>query len=337
MILALNLSVTEIIILQLGAVVLGAAVHFFIASRRSLKSSGVEKEKIQKSMEDWKLKYFNESEVKEKELSELKQQLAELEEDRNINVIEAEEQRKQNKALKTEIERLQKANPQSETRDYIVQLKQAQQNLMEHHEIINQLLGQVDKIKENEEKHKELLMQNEELSGQVSTLKTSVSQKDKELNVIKKKETVTSEMISRLDNAYTEFNILQEKIQKLESDAISAKMLNLELADLKETHYKLQKDFDEQKLKLNSLTVENQNMRTELNETEEKLKEANFQRQQLQKRVVYLEELNSDFQLVAEANKKLEGQIKRIGELESMLNVVMEERDDLARKQVNPE
>jgi hypothetical protein len=333
MILALSLSVIEIIILQLGAIVLGAAIHFFLASRRNLRSSGVEKEKIQRSMEDWKMKYFNETEQKDKDLTALKQQLAEVEEDRNINVIESEEQRKQNKTLKAEIERLLKANPQSETRDYITQLKQAQQNLMEHHEIINQLLGQVDKIKDNEERHRELLVQNEELSSQVTVLKTSVSIKEKELNVIRQKETVTSEMTSMLDNAYAEFSILQEKIQKLESDAGSAKMLKLELVDLKETHYKMQKDFEEQKIKLNGLAVENQNLRSELIETEEKWKEANFLRQQLQKRVVYLEELNNDFQLVAEANKKLEGQIKRIGELESMLNMVTEEKDDLAKRQ----
>jgi hypothetical protein len=45
--------------------------------------------------------------------------------------------------------------------------------------------------------------------------------------------------------------------------------------------------------------------------------------------------MNNDMQTVAEANKKLEGQLKRIGELESMLNMVSEERDELARKQMN--
>ena len=69
-------------------------------------------------------------------------------------------------------------------------------------------------------------------------------------------------------------------------------------------------------------------------ETEDKLKDANFQRQQLQKRVSYLEELNNDLQAVSDANKRLESQIKRIGELESMLNVVAEERDKLIKKQV---
>ncbi|MCB0741108.1 MAG: hypothetical protein KDB92_08700, partial [Chitinophagaceae bacterium] len=69
-----------------------------------------------------------------------------------------------------------------------------------------------------------------------------------------------------------------------------------------------------------------------LSETESKLKESNFDRQQLQKKIIYLEELNHDMQGIARANKRLEEQIKRIGELESMLNIVMEERDQLAKK-----
>ncbi|HMG67714.1 MAG TPA: hypothetical protein VK588_08510, partial [Chitinophagaceae bacterium] len=69
-----------------------------------------------------------------------------------------------------------------------------------------------------------------------------------------------------------------------------------------------------------------------LNEVEDKFREANFQRQQLQKRVSYLEELNSDLQVVTDANKKLEHQLRRIGELESMLNVIAEENQVLKQK-----
>ena len=67
-------------------------------------------------------------------------------------------------------------------------------------------------------------------------------------------------------------------------------------------------------------------------ELEDKLREATFQKQQLQKRSAYLEELNTDLQVVSDANKKLEAQLRRVGELESMLNVVAEERDQLMRK-----
>jgi predicted nuclease with TOPRIM domain len=98
---------------------------------------------------------------------------------------------------------------------------------------------------------------------------------------------------------------------------------------LKESYYRLNKDYEEQKIKLNISVNEKQQYFKELTETEEKLKEANFQRQQLQKKVAYLEELSRDMAAMADANKKLEVQIRRIGELESMLNVTEEERDRL--------
>ena len=80
------------------------------------------------------------------------------------------------------------------------------------------------------------------------------------------------------------------------------------------------------------MTTENQQLTLRLNEVEDKFREANFQRQQLQKRVGYLEELNNDLQVLADANKKLEHQLRRIGELESMLNVVSEENQLLKRQ-----
>jgi len=142
-------------------------------------------------------------------------------------------------------------------------------------------------------------------------------------------------MTSMLDNAYSEFNVLQEKMKKLESQVSSSKMINLEFEDIREENYKIVRDLAEQKQKLQAAIAENQQLQATLDESEEKLREANFQRQQLQKRVAYLEELNEDMKAVADANKKLEGQIRRIGELESKLNMVAEERDELARKQIN--
>lgn len=334
---SLSLSFIELSLLLFVAIVLGVTIHFFLSSRRSLKTSGAATEKVRKSLDDWKLKYFSEMELKDRELSGIKQQLAESEEERNINSIEIEEQRRHNKLLKTELERLQKNIPQVERHDYLDQLKQAQQNLKEQHEIINQLFEQIDDVKVAEEKQKGLVKSNEELSEQVSELKTLLYQREKELSVTRQKETMSKEMTSMLDNAYSEFSILQEKIQKLESDAGSANMLNMEHANLKESYYKLQKDFEDQKLKLAGLTTQNQNLATQLAEAEENFKESDFQRHQLQKRVVYLEELNKDFQMIADANKKLEVQIKHIGELESMLNVVSEERDNLARNKMNTE
>ena len=214
------------------------------------------------------------------------------------------------------------------------QLSQAQSSLIEHTEKINLLLSQIDLVKQTEEKQQEVQQVNENLSNQVNDLKFLLAQKEKEINATQQKENLTTEMTSRLDSAYNEFHVLQDKIQKLETQVMASKMLSMDYEDLRETHQKNTRDFEEQKMKYNAALSQNQQLQTKLATAEDSLREANFQRQQLQKRVAYLEELNNDMQAVTEANNKLEGQLKRIGELESKLNMIAEERDDLARKQI---
>jgi chromosome segregation ATPase len=135
-----------------------------------------------------------------------------------------------------------------------------------------------------------------------------------------------------IDSAYNEFHVLQEKIQKLESQVNASKRISMEYEDMKEGYYRVNQDFDELKRKYNASVTENKQLLEELTDTEDKLKEASAQKQQLQKRVMHLEELNNDLQLVADANKKLETQMKRIGELESMLNLIAGERDMQAQR-----
>jgi chromosome segregation ATPase len=332
----LSLSIVEIAVLMIGAITLGITIHFFIVSRRNFKISTTQPDKNSKAAEEWKLRYFNDVESRDKELTELRKQANDAEENSRINMIEADEMRKKNKMLQSEIESLRNTTtPAGDKADYIGQLRQAQTSLMEHHEKINLLLQQIDIVKENESKQLEIEKYNEELSGQVDDLRYMLTQKEKEVDLIREKAHLTKEMTSMLDNAYSEFNTLQDKMKKLEQQVNASKMINMEYEDLKEGHYRISHDHEELKIKYAAAFNENQNLRADLAETEDKLKEANFQRQQLQKRVAYLEEINSDMQEVANANKKLEGQLKRIGELESMLNVVAEERDELARKHSN--
>ena len=331
----LSLSIIEIIVLMLGAIVLGVTIHFFFTNRRGMKNTPIETDKVSKNFDEWKLKYFNDIELRDKELGLLRQRAAEAEENASIYTIESEELRKQNKILLSEIEQYRKAPPVSGKTDYIEQLRQAQTNLMQHNEKINLLLEQIDLVKEEEETQQEILRTNEEMSSQIASLKFLLNQKEREMDNIRQKENLTKEMTSMLDNAYNEFNILQTKIQKLESQVTNSKKVNMDYEDLKEGYVKLTADLEENRSRLNLLTIQNQELQAQLSDTEDKLREANFQRQQLQKRVSYLEELNSDLQAVSDANKKLESQMKRIGELESRLNMVSEERDELARKQVN--
>jgi chromosome segregation ATPase len=335
----LSLTIIEIIVLMLGAIILGITIHFFITSRKSLKDSmaDVAGSKLSRELDDWKRRFFNEVELKDNKIEQLQKSLTDAEENCTIFSIEAEEVRKQNKKLQQELELIKNQLPQAsgDKPGYLDQLRQAQSSLLEHNEKINQLLEQIDIVKETEEKQQEVLKYNDELNEEIELLKHKLAQKENEINAIRQKENLTSEMNSMLDIAYNEFGVLQEKIQKLETQVNTSKKINLEYEDLKEGYYRISQDYEAQKHKYNHLVSENRQLQADLAETEDKLKEANFQRQQLQKKVAYLEELNNDMQLVADANKKLEGQLKRIGELESMLNVLAEERDQLAKKQYN--
>lgn len=338
----LSLSIIEIVVLMLGAIVLGVTIHFFIASRRSLNAnSPAMLKQFQKEAEDWKLRYFNETELRDKELEQLRKKLADEEENNQINLIEAEETRIKNKRLQAELEELRKQPVLSQTiqgpgkTGYIDQLFQAQHSLKEYNEKISHLLGQIDLVKETEEKQQEILRNNEELSIQIEELRFKLSQKEKEVNSVRQQQELTAEMKSGLESAYNEFNVLQDKIQKLENQVMVSRKLNLEYEDLKEEYSKAVRDLEDFKHKHHAATQEIQILQSSLDEAEEQLRDANFQRQQLQKKVAYLEELNNDMQAVTDANKKLEGQMKRIGELESMLNMVAEERDELARKKLN--
>ena len=332
-----NLSLFEVIILFFCAMVIGFVIQLFINTRRRMKTDLKEPSKSASSgIDEWRLKYINEAEVKDKEIADLKNRLLDATENKRIYEIEIEELKSQVRKLNLDVEHAKTEKPLPPTHartDYYEQLRQAQQSLMDHNAKISQLLEQVDVIKETEEKSQEILKSNEELSMQIKDLRYMLGEKEDEINQIKQKEHLTKEMSSMLDNAYSEFNLLQNKIHKLESQISSSKMVNIEYEDLKEAYYKVVRELDEQKNKTNHYLQENQALQIELSKTEDKLSESNRQRQQLQKKVAYLEELNNDLHQMTEANKKLEGQIKRLGELESRLNIVAEERDRLKEKQ----
>ena len=143
--------------------------------------------------------------------------------------------------------------------------------------------------------------------------------KESEMKQIKQQQALSVEVKERLDKAYGEFNLVQEKIQKVESYLVQPQNRNFEFDELQQSYFKLTKEFDEIKLRYLSVMEENQRLTRLLADTEDKLRESNFQRQQLLRKVSFLEELNNDLQQVSEHNKKLENQLLRIGEIETLL------------------
>ena len=126
-------------------------------------------------------------------------------------------------------------------------------------------------------------------------------------------------MSLRLDKAYEEYNLLQDKVQKLQTYLTQPYKRSADYEELQEAYFKMGKEHDEMKLRQISIREENQRLSRILADTEEKLKESNFQRQQFQKRAAFLEELNHDLQEISEHNKKIEGQLRRVSDMEALL------------------
>ena len=327
----LSLTLLEILILMAGAIGLGITIHFFIVSKRNLKSFSQDPELFNRTLEEWKLRYFNDIEKKDAEIARLRGESENLK-------GQAEQLAGENDDLRYRMEKTA-AQPAAPTGTpgpgFLAELSAMQKGLLEQNKRISQLLEQISEVKENEASGGDLKQMNEELVMEVEELRTRLAAREKELEDTRNHSRVSNEMSSMLDSAYREFNVLQEKIVKLETQLSSSQRITMEYEDLREGFFKASKDLEEQRNRLTEVMNENRQLQLELSVTNEKLREANFQRQQLQKRVSYLEELNQDLQSVAEANRRLESQLKRIGELESLLNVMAEERDQLARRQEN--
>jgi chromosome segregation ATPase len=133
-------------------------------------------------------------------------------------------------------------------------------------------------------------------------------------------ESLSKEMTERLSKAYEEFNFLQDRIQKMQSQLFDPQKRNFKFEDLEQSYIRITREYDELKLKHIALLEEHQQLVRNYADNEEKLKDALFDKQQLSKKVAFLEDMVNDLQQVSGHNKKLEGQLRRLGEIEKLLS-----------------
>ncbi len=310
---------------------LGITIHFFIVSRKALnESSPIAKQKINRELEERKLRYLNDIDWKNKEIEELRLSMIKIKEENDELALEAEEMREKYRKIKDQVPPVAEIKQVQEDRTEIAkQLKETQIELQTYGDKIGEMLSRIGGHDLIGPKQKKLEEENEMLQIQVEELTLKL---EKVLHATTQKKEISAEMSSMLDNALNEFQSLQEKIGKLETQLNSSHRQNMDFEDTQEENMKLTRLLEEEKNRSSALNMENRELREDFNETEDKLREANFQRQQMQKKIAYLEELNMDLQSVAEANNKLQNQLKRIGELESMLQMLSEEKSELRRK-----
>jgi chromosome segregation ATPase len=317
----LTVRLPEIIIFLLGVLILGITIHYFWTSRKTMRiETPVPDEGISEN-DNWKLKYYTDMEVQEKTMQQLRDRLSESEENEKISGIELEELREELALLKEKHSRTEAlVKPPTVAEDYLTQLKTAQENLYQYNQHINKLLQQIQMLKESEKKYQELQQKNAVLNDQLSILQRQIADKDLEISRIMQEQRLILEMNERMDKAYADFTQMQDKLRKLEQYLDQPHSKRIEYDQLQESYFKLSREFDEVKGKQISLFDENQRLSRILADTEDKLKEATFQRQQYQKKMLFLEELNRDLQDATEQHKKMESQLRRISEMESIIS-----------------
>jgi DNA repair exonuclease SbcCD ATPase subunit len=330
----LSIGLTEIIVFQLVSLVLGFAIHFYLTQKKIMPSATSEPAVLAAEpiggLDEWRLKFYEEKDLRE----QLKRELEDSKEKQEMLEIEVED-------LKEEIARLEAALPEEKEEEeteeqqvgptFMAQLKSAQDNLHVQNQYIGKLLQQVDTLKESEQKYSEVQQLNETLGAQLREARRSLMDKEAELKQLRQQQLLNNEVKGRLERAYEEFGVLQDRLQKIES-ATAPQHKGFEYEELQQAYFKITREFDELKMKQVNMLEEHQRLARLLADTEDKLRESNFQRQQLLKKVGYLEELNTDLQQVSEHNKKLDIQLKRISEIENLLARLSSEKDNDQKK-----
>ena len=324
--LAIQISVLEIVMFQIGALVLGFVIHYFWNMRNGSQfDQDIDVEKYEKEAHDWRMKYYNVLEQQKESGEHLSKDLLQARENEQLLVDEIEELKELIQELK---QRPQEVIVQSSSvvaaadvspAEYLAQLKSAQDHLLQHNQNISKLLNQVDLLEKVEQKHQDTLQQNQYLSEQLQLLRRSLTEKEGELNTIRQQTVLTQEMKNRLETAYDEFNEIQSKLMKVEQQLASPQTHSLHNDELEEANHMLSVELNDMRTRQRDLVEENSRLSQHITEMESKLKESNMQRQQLSKRNEFLEELNKDLQQVSDHNKKLESQLSRLSEIEAML------------------
>ena len=337
----ISFGLLEVVIFQIGAIILGFAIHFYATSRKSMNS-------VQRTVEseepgiteadEWRLRYYEQIDLQKKweeeaqaELEEkllLEKRFSKILDEKKIELSARQEQEQllmqkleeAENALSTLRELPAKPDDPGVVAEDLVHLGSAQINLSDHNQRVSRLLEQIDLLKESEKKHLELKQSNETLQMQLRDLQQTLSEKESEIQQIRQQQVLIHELKERQEKAHEEYNLLQDKLQKLEIHISKPQNRKIEYEELQQSYFRLTKEFEETKMKLLSMLEENQRLSRLLAHTEDKLRESNFQRQQYSRKVTFLEELNQDLQELSEHHKKLESQMRRISEIETLLN-----------------
>lgn len=328
----LSLSALELTIYITMAIIFGAGVVFVVTSNKAYKKMVGEAPggEISNELAALKSKYNNEAERSQNEIEELSNLLNDIRETSEINAIEAEETKKTNKELKAEIIQLRTITAGSTKTAYVSQLIESQENIKQQQENINRLLAQLEQSESDLQELDFLTKENALLRDRVSLLEDKLKNKVK-LSDSNYPEESKANITTLLEDNRIQLLTLQDKIQKLEDQLATAEKENSELKALKIEYSNRLQEVEELQLLNNALTNQIGETEAELNDMQQKLQELNVERQQFLKNAALLEESKNE-KVQPDYAKEMQLQFQRISELEKMLHIIINEKNELMRK-----
>ena len=303
---AVNLTLLESLTLILVCLIFGLTLYFFLRSRKTLRQT------LKASRQFFTTTKQEEKVIEKSPMQSLEEQYLRL----RGRII-----------VKDELE-LPAEKHSASADDHVA--RDLKQTISQQQKLLNTYLKKVEALEQ--EGREELKAENNQLQKEMMRLQQLLEHKEEELEELQEEIEGAKKMASRIEEVYREFDLLQQKMALLENQAGRANELAMELEDTRHSYEVVHKELLRKQEKLEEVMNENQRMRMLMDEVEDKLAESNLQRQQLIKKVQFLTDLNSDLQNISDTNKKLQTELRRIGELESMLNMMSEERDFLLRR-----
>lgn len=158
-----------------------------------------------------------------------------------------------------------------------------------------------------------------DMHQRIEELEAALAEKAAALNQVRQQEAIAGQMNSRMEEVFREFQLLQQKYAGLEAQAATAQEQALELEELQRAYNLMQKDLVRKQDKLEELAERNEQLQVELMSATEKLLMADAQRQQLSQRSRAVQDMQLDMAAISEGQSKLQQQLQHISELEGML------------------
>lgn len=166
----------------------------------------------------------------------------------------------------------------------------------------------------------------------IEELRSQIRAKEAELQDLRQEAGLAQKLRLHFEEVQASHDALQEKVQQMEGGAWQSAELAATVDALQHTVERLEETVYKKEEKIRELSAENARLYELHHGAEEKVSAVVLQRQQLTKKVHFLEQINGDMQQMSDAARKLKTETRRVGELESMLDLITEERDALLKR-----